>query len=322
MKSVVIFLMIVVTLGLSNFATGAVLLDETFVDPNLIGWTKLDTPTGGATVNVGLYSNNSLLVGVSPNNGLERYQGLMSDDSYAVPVGETLVVDFYGVNRYEDFWDLIGTQHNSKRSVPLWLVSANDYSADGFVSDAPQSAVGMRGRDMRWQWDDPDYPYDYVYSNTTGGGTYTPVGVETLAAGVYDIPKHVIITINASETKLYIEDDYYENLSNPTALKTIATSDIFSPAQLASGLHVYLLAARQLVADAYYTGELFNDVRVSRILTPIPADCAEVISMGGGLTGDINSDCSVDFKDFSELGQLWLDCVDPQDVLCDSPWGI
>ena len=159
---------------------------------------------------------------------------------------------------------------------------------------------------------------DCAYANGTGGGTYTRIGIDTLRAGVNGIRKHVIVTINASETKLYIEDDYYENLSDPEPLETFDTYDIFSPAQLASGLRVYVLAARHIHDLA--VGEVFEGVKVERILTPVPADCNEVISMGEGLTGDVNSDCSVDSDDLWELAQLWLECVDPQDALCGSPW--
>ena len=47
MKSIVIFMFVVVTLGMSGIASGVVLLDETFFDPNLFDWAQLDTPSAG-----------------------------------------------------------------------------------------------------------------------------------------------------------------------------------------------------------------------------------------------------------------------------------
>jgi hypothetical protein len=39
-----------------------------------------------------------------------------------------------------------------------------------------------------------------------------------------------------------------------------------------------------------------------------PADCLEVWQKGFGLLGDINKDCRVDFKDFAEMGENWMNC--------------
>jgi len=293
-----------------------VLLDETFHDSNLIDWTKLDTTSAG-TVRLDIDSTYGSLniVGMADNASL-RYQGLMSNDTFSVSAGNTLVVDFYGVNQYGQFWSGDGP-YNSQNSLQFYLVSANDYSGSGYVSGDAQNAVGIRGRDHNNEGYAVD---DCAYSNGTGSGAYTRIGIDTLRYP--PTTKHLIVTIDASETKLYIEDDYYENVvAGPNELEllqTFATSDMFSPAQLASGLHVYVLAAKHFYDIP--VGESFSGVKVSRILTPVPASCAEVISMGGGLAGDVNSDCAVDFKDLSELVQLWLYCVDPQDALCSSPW--
>jgi hypothetical protein len=42
--------------------------------------------------------------------------------------------------------------------------------------------------------------------------------------------------------------------------------------------------------------------------TSEPADCLEVWQKGFGLLGDINKDCHVDFKDFAEMCQNWMNC--------------
>jgi hypothetical protein len=45
------------------------------------------------------------------------------------------------------------------------------------------------------------------------------------------------------------------------------------------------------------------------VLVPGPADCAEAISLGYGLKGDLDNDCDVDFNDMAVFVGQWLDCA-------------
>lgn len=57
-----------------------------------------------------------------------------------------------------------------------------------------------------------------------------------------------------------------------------------------------------------------------RIWFYTPADCNAAINMGFGLTADFNKDCYVNFKDFADFAASWLDCVNPLDSTCQTPW--
>ena len=48
--------------------------------------------------------------------------------------------------------------------------------------------------------------------------------------------------------------------------------------------------------------------------------CQEAIAQGYGDAGDINKDCCVNLIDLGLIAQGWLDCVDPSNPACDTPW--
>ncbi|OHB58156.1 MAG: hypothetical protein A2Y12_07790 [Planctomycetes bacterium GWF2_42_9] len=50
-----------------------------------------------------------------------------------------------------------------------------------------------------------------------------------------------------------------------------------------------------------------------------PADCAAAIAMGFKNYFDVNNDCYVNFKDFAQFAQNWMDCVNPNDSTCSEP---
>lgn len=54
--------------------------------------------------------------------------------------------------------------------------------------------------------------------------------------------------------------------------------------------------------------------------TELPYDCASAIAGGYQLTGDLNDDCYVNFKDLQELSELWLICNDPEGQNCIWNW--
>jgi hypothetical protein len=47
-----------------------------------------------------------------------------------------------------------------------------------------------------------------------------------------------------------------------------------------------------------------------------PENCADIDSEGLTLSGDLNADCKVNFKDFVYFAQEWLNCNDPQNPGC------
>jgi len=267
-------------------AWGDTVLQEDF-STTLQHWTLLNTPSAGGTVTVGL-SEGALAVTLT-NNARFRYQGVQSVERYALPAGGTLVIDYYGINGDE------GHSH------PFWAVSANA-ATGGYFDTYNTGWFAIKGRDA--------YFGDWVqWNGIPGGYVALPTSNSTQL-------KHVITVITADFIKVYIEDDYFENLFNPAVLYSTATSDVFTTAQLEEGLYVEVLAARY---TEWFTGqclELFDGVKVSRFGI-IPIDCQEAVSLGYGMAEDINQDCKVDLQDLAALAQVWLDCVNPQDAACD-----
>ena len=51
-----------------------------------------------------------------------------------------------------------------------------------------------------------------------------------------------------------------------------------------------------------------------------PHNCAEAISRGLGIPGDLNGDCVVDFYDFSIFATKWMQCNDPTVPGCTANW--
>ena len=50
------------------------------------------------------------------------------------------------------------------------------------------------------------------------------------------------------------------------------------------------------------------------------AGCADIMAKGWTDQTDLNLDCYVDLKDFALFAQMWLECIDPLNELCDHPW--
>ena len=273
-----------VLLSSSYAAFGEVVFRDDF-DTNLDAWTLLNTPSTGGTVNVGL-SGGKLIVSMT-NNARWRGQGIQSAEQYTLPGEGELVVDFYGINE--------GTYH----SYPFEAVCAYP-NAGGCFNGWNTNWIAFKG------WD--AYFGDWVQTSLGGYTDLAGANATTL--------KHTIVAIDANDINIYIADDYYENLSNPAALYTTATSNIFTSEQLANGLYVCVTAARY---TEWYTGtctESFDGVQVSRI-GHIPVDCNEAIQMGYGISGDIDHDCKVDLADLGKMVQVWLICEDSNDILCD-----
>ena len=260
------------TADLFKFNTGAffirktVALNETF-GTNLDAWTVLDTNSTGGTVDVSV-SDGNMTVSLTNNDRL-RNQGVQSKERFVLPAGGKLVVDSYCIN----------TGGDDSHCYPYVSVEAHA-STDGYWNGSLTSWAAVKG------WD----AYYGDWAQTSLGG-YTD-----LAGANATTLKHTIIVIDESNVKMYIEDDYYENLSNPTALYTTATSNIFTSEELADGLYVSLTAARY---TAWYTGlckEIFNGVKVqylyppTQAISPSPANGATGVS----ITADLSWTAGVD----------------------------
>ena len=109
---------------------------------------------------------------------------------------------------------------------------------------------------------------------------------------------------------------------NPIALYTVATSDVFTAAELADGLYVNVLAARYTGWWTSTVGERFDGVKVTRVGATSPMNCDEARDMGYvvNINADINKDCRYDFYDFALIAQDWMECVDPAVAGCSKPW--
>lgn len=272
----------------SGATFGEVVFSEDF-STDLSSWILLDTPSEEGSVSITL-SGGKLDISMT-NNDRWRAQGLQSIERFALPFGGKLVIDFYGTNE--------GSAH----SYPFWTVSSVDESSVGVLETwVPSGWFSVKGWDASYgdwvQW----------------GGMLD--GYADLPGANATTPKHVIMEIDSLFINVYIEDDYYRNLSSPVAVYTVDTSSVYTPQELLQGLYIDILAARY---TSWWEGpfaevnEKFDGVEVSYIEgVPVePADCDEVIWRGYKIKGDINDDCKVDMLDLTEIVQVWLDSVSP-----------
>jgi len=51
-----------------------------------------------------------------------------------------------------------------------------------------------------------------------------------------------------------------------------------------------------------------------------PTTCQEVLDLGYGKSADLNSDCYVNWQDFTLFANQWLACIDPGNPNCNHPW--
>lgn len=88
-----------------------------------------------------------------------------------------------------------------------------------------------------------------------------------------------------------------------------------SDAPVTSGLRGYgdeFRITDGLISDLYALDGSSNFTSpAAPFTTPDYVDCADALKHGWGSDADIYADCYVDFKDFSEIADGWLDCMDP-----------
>ena len=188
-----------------------VLLNETFDGASLnAGTWNVIARTGNS---VGLTGSGEMQITLATTDTYE-YQGIVSKQAFAVPAGQTLVVDYSGTN--SSAWS---PGYDSQGSSPSWIVSAANLNGSSFIyqnlswSGMDRSAIIM-GANM-WSGDSP--------SGGSGNSTY----------GSY---KHTIITIDLAHINYYISDLAYSTALTPVA--TVATGTLFSSSDLASGVYV------------------------------------------------------------------------------------
>lgn len=51
-----------------------------------------------------------------------------------------------------------------------------------------------------------------------------------------------------------------------------------------------------------------------------PADCYETIALGFGSKFDVDNNCQVNLTDFASFAEQWLNCFNPEDTSCQTPW--
>ena len=66
----------------------------------------------------------------------------------------------------------------------------------------------------------------------------------------------------------------------------------------------------------------FNCIEIETVNSnpPPPPTCQQIIAAGYKMQGDVNGDCYIDLLDLLEMALVWVDCVDPESLMCDRPW--
>jgi len=235
----------VVMLGVSGVVSGAVLLDEQF-SGDLSNWTVLNS--GGSTAAAA--SGGQLHI-TQTNSPQWTYGGVESQVAYAMPTGGMLVVDFYGTN-IVDLPNALNTH-----SAPGYLVS--QYQSTGNTFQGWNNYISIKRKDGTYG--------NWVQWTGTNDSGYVDIG--SLNDGTYGtISKHMILTIDATNIKAYIADDYFENLVNPVAVYTTATSSIFN-SEWTGAVYVNMMSEK---ITGWYSGttvEDFDGVKVTAIPEPV-----------------------------------------------------
>lgn len=116
--------------------------------------------------------------------------------------------------------------------------------------------------------------------------------------------------------KVYLVDDSWDGLSDPAATGHVLwshnaagflpnTKDLLTRADSATiRFIVYVPATVQLFNTSYVQANMMNIF--TEVYVPVCGDGAHPYPVG-----DLNQDCTVDFKDFVKLAAKWLDCNDP-----------
>lgn len=97
---------------------------------------------------------------------------------------------------------------------------------------------------------------------------------------------------------------------------SVADTTVTFLAPVTFGTYTFLLTA-----DDGENEPVSDEVQI----TIVEPSCQELIAAGYKQTGDISGengepDCRVDFHDFLALAEDWLECIDPADVNCTSPF--
>lgn len=252
MRSTRTVVMCMVIVGLSSLTHGVVLLDEQF-DGDLSNWTVLD----GGGVTAAAVSNGQLHLTATDPVTYSR-TGVVSKDAYALPSGPTgkLIIDFYGTNVID-----LPSGINSK-SAPSYLVS--QFKSASNVFEGWYNYIGIKGEDATYG--------DWVQWTGVSGSSYTDINIPNGTYGT--ILKHMIFVIDAANINIYIEDDYFENLTNPVAVYTTPTNSIFS-SQWNGEVYVNLTTQENLSWFTATTVEDFDGVKVTAIPEP-----ASVVLLG------------------------------------------
>lgn len=259
MRKIVSFMMVaVVMLGIFGVASGAVLLDEQFTG-DLSNWTVLNGG-GNTTATV---SGGQLNI-TQTNSDQWTPNGVESKVAYALPAGPTgkLIVDFYGTNII-DLPNALNTH-----SAPGYFLS--QYQSTGNRFQGWNNYIGIKGKDGTYgnwaQWTGTNSD-GYVDLGSFNDGTYGTV------------TKHLILTVDAANINVYVADNYFENLVNPVAVYTAATSSIFN-AEWTGAVYVNMMSEK---ITGWYSGttvENFDGVKV----TAIPEPVSLVLFGVGGVT--------------------------------------
>ncbi|OHB56766.1 MAG: hypothetical protein A2Y12_20530 [Planctomycetes bacterium GWF2_42_9] len=119
-------------------------------------------------------------------------------------------------------------------------------------------------------------------------------------------------------------DYYYLVVANNTSGTISATVNVSNIAALANLTADVIGEARTKAftqdGSGYHVTESMTkyDINIYKLtkLTPEPKTCDDEIDEDGGLTGDVNEDCYIDFSDYAEIAEQWQSCNDPQITGC------
>ncbi len=256
--------LMVVLMAVTCAANAAVVLQDDFNGTSL-DTSKWYTMTGAPGITADVTGTGELKIAMTPDDpGYNTWVfGIRSQQAFAIPAGQKLVVDIYGTN--SDYYDLAS--------------NTSSLNCDPVIGVSPKACQGPTTLYEDWayafesylSWLRPDNPTIWTdelcvarIEDGVKSGAWTDgaAGPESYTLGKY---AHSIITIDANNINFYFGPNAYSEGMTPQA--TFLTSQAFTSEDLANGLYVYLMTYS--LGTTMNVFETYDGVQVSLVPEPV-----------------------------------------------------
>ena len=211
----------------------------------------------------------------------------------------------------------------SEVTVAFWVRRAvADYSASNIFTLKNDDGIQF-GAYWWHEYEIPAPPHPDEYDvHLISPGLFSELGDDTLIPNVLPLDNwtHVAITYAATGGNLYIDgvlevaidpDPYWTGPIPAGCRAHLSDTSMFT--QLINGMDNFF------IFDSVLTQSQVQNLMSTNRVPTIATTCGEVDDYFISVA-DLNTDCYVDLLDFAVFANIWLQCVQPGDPLCNEPW--